>query len=544
LLNKQWDGRLEMVTDAVLHCATIAGLGWLMSRWLAKRYWILLWLPLALVLVLPFGWENSLAGFQSIFYFFLLLSLLTLWLLGTRPPGSAGWCCGATAAVLSLFTLASGFLAAAAVFGLVVLRVWRRPQCWKQHMPTLAICVSVILAGLLLKADVRHHHVFLAHSVGDFLAALGANLAWPWIVVPPFALLNLLPLGVLAWRYLWTSREDRPAQDLTLAIGLWTLLQAAAIAYARGADGKPPGWRYMDSTSFILIADCFSIALLLNDYPRPAGQSRLARSARHILLSGFILWGLASAAGLALLNLRAWQIDIPESQFYHRAQLQTARAFMATDDISILDRTPKPEIALYEGDPLAPQPLHQGQKLADMLHNPVVRSILPACARFPLEVRPDPDATHGFTPRGFRLARREPPTEVSWGSYSTQDPGATLTFESLPVPKSRLPYLEVSVAGDLGKHGLSLEFIDLVTHKRTLVKPMKTPGEKWLQCYVTAPAHEFKIVARDASQTGWFAFKAPCEVGRFSFWAVQILRIWSYFLCAGIVLFLLTLRLE
>ena len=123
LLNGQWDGQLQMVINAIIHCATLAGLGWLMSRWLEKRYWILLWLPLILALALPLGWENSLAGFQSQFYFLLVFSLLTLWLLGLHKPNSARWWCGAVAAVMSLFTLASGFLAAAAVFALVLFRV-------------------------------------------------------------------------------------------------------------------------------------------------------------------------------------------------------------------------------------------------------------------------------------------------------------------------------------------------------------------------------------------------------------------------------------
>ena len=86
LLNRQWDGQLQMVVNAIIHCATLAGLGWLMSRWLEKRYWILLWLPLCLALALPFGWENSLAGFQSQFYFLVVFSLLTLWLLGLHAP--------------------------------------------------------------------------------------------------------------------------------------------------------------------------------------------------------------------------------------------------------------------------------------------------------------------------------------------------------------------------------------------------------------------------------------------------------------------------
>ena len=123
LLNGQWDGQLQMVVNAIIHCTTLAGLGWLMSRWLERKYWILVWLPLVLVLALPFGWENSLAGFQSQFYFLLVFSLLTLWLLGLHSPGLARWWCGVATAVTALFTVASGFLAAAAVFALVVLRI-------------------------------------------------------------------------------------------------------------------------------------------------------------------------------------------------------------------------------------------------------------------------------------------------------------------------------------------------------------------------------------------------------------------------------------
>jgi hypothetical protein len=34
LLNHQWDNQLEMVANAIIHCATMAGLGWLLCRWL------------------------------------------------------------------------------------------------------------------------------------------------------------------------------------------------------------------------------------------------------------------------------------------------------------------------------------------------------------------------------------------------------------------------------------------------------------------------------------------------------------------------------
>jgi len=551
LLNRQWDGQLQMVVNAIIHCATLAGLGWLMSRWLDKRYWVLLWLPLVLALALPLGWENSLAGFQSQFYFLLLFSLLTLWLLGLHAPGSARWWCGAATAILALFTVASGFLAAAAVFALAVLRAAKRPKSWKGQVPTLTFCAAVIVSGLLLKADVKAHHVLQAHSVSEFLIALGNNLAWPWIVVPPFAVLNLLPLAALAWAYLTKPEADHPAEEMTLAIGLWAILQGAATAYARGADGRPPGWRYMDSSSFILTANCFSIAVLWSrhwaglatsgnsQFPIPRPIAWLLRSARPVLFAVFALWGVACAAGLSFLTLRAWQIDIPERHFYYRAQLQNARAFMVSDDIHLFDGKPNPQLPFSEVNPPPPLPRYKAEKLVNYLRDPRIREILPACVRQPLEVTANMEVTRGFVPNGFRLVRPEPTTEVSWGSCTAQGSAAVGRFESKPIRRSGLPYLEIPVAGFLSETSLALELIDLATGRRTQVTPSQVAGGKWLNCYVKAPEGEFKIAAQDASDTSWFAFKAPREVGRLSFWAVQILKAWEYVLFAGLSLLLL-----
>ena len=559
LLNRQWDGQLEMVCDAVIHCATLAGLGWLMCRRLARQQCLLAWLPLVLLLALPFGWENTLAGFQSIFYFFLLLSLLTLWLLGLHPPGSVGWWCGAAAAIMALFTLASGFMAAATVFALVLLRIWRRPEAWKQQAVTMAFCAAVVASGLLLKVDVPHHSPLQAHSVGEFLAAFGANLAWPWIVVPPFALLNLVPLGVLAYCYLRRG-EERPAAEMTLAIGLWTVLQAAATAYARGAEGRPPGWRYMDSTSLIVIANGFSLAILLSRrWPTPAASgilkfsvfnfqfsipcsiSRLVPLARPILLSIVICWGLVCIAGLALLSSRAWQIDIPERRLYHRAQLKHARAFLATDDVRVFEGKPRCQLLCYQGDPLAPTLRYEAEWTVEYLRNPLIRRILPACARLPLRMEPDLRATQGFVTNGVRPDWLTAQTLAAWSSWSAPGPAATGTFESLPIQKSRFPYLEIAVAGGLGEEGLSLELVDVTSGKRKEVRSRRFAVSEWQSCHVKAPAGEFKIVAQDASETGWLAFQPPRELGRLSLWAIQLLGAAEYLLFAGLGLLLLNL---
>ncbi len=551
LLNGQWDNQLQTVANAILHCGTMTGLGWLMCRWLEKRSWILLWLPLVLVLALPFGWENSLAGFQSQFYFLVLFSLLTLWLLGLQPSGSRLWWCGVAAAMMALFTVGSGFLAAVTVFALVVFRICRQPEGWKRQTLTLAVCAAVAAAGLLLKTDVLHHHLLQAHSAGEFLAALGANLAWPWIVVPSFAFLNLLPLALLAWRYFKKRDESSPAAEMTLAIGMWAVLQAAATAYARGADGRPPGWRYMDSTSFILVANCFSIAVLLSSYRfsrrslrddpfgnllsaiSPSG-SRLIRSARLFLLTVLSLWAVACIAGLALLSLRAWQIDIPERQLCFRAQLQLARAFMATDDPRVFDHEPRSYLLAYQGDPLAPPLRYEAEWTVEYLRNPTVRNLLPACVRLPLAVQADPAATHGFVTNAYRLAKRGPPTEAYWGSYTEDGVAAKSRFQSMSVTRSKLRFLEFRVAGDLGKPGLSLDLLDLTSGKTTSVKPPQAPGDHWQTYQVRAPHGDFKIIASDESDSGWFAFQAPREAGRLSWLAARLVSFGGSLFIAGV----------
>jgi hypothetical protein len=69
----------------------------------------------------------------------------------------------------------------------------------------------------------------------------------------------------------------------------------------------------------------------------------------------------------------------------------------------------------------------------------------------------------------------------------------------------------------------------------------KTGHPNWVTCYVRTPRGDFKIAARDASPTAWFAFKPPREMGRLSYWAIQFLASWKYLLLAGAALLLFNL---
>ncbi len=528
LLSRQWDNQVEMLANAIVYTVGIIGFGWVVARRIGSKYWPVISFPLLLSLILPFGWENTVGGFHSQVYFGVLFALLTIWLLGCQVPGTLKWWIGVLAAIASLCVPVSGIISSAAIFGLVTLKIFREPPLWRKNWPTLLVCLLLIGAGLKLRVDVPHHRVLMAHSGMQFLISLGQYLAWPWIVVPPFAIFNILPMMFLASFYLIKRKKPMPAEELVLGVGLWAVLQAVATAYARG--GQPyPQWRYMDCTCFLMIVNCYSFVLL--------AKNHLQENQRKLMWKGaYVLWVLATISGLAMLSLRAWQIDIPERQFYFRAQLQNARAYFATEDVRVLDGKPKPELPLYEGDPSLPQPVHQGGKLAQYAASPWVRRILPSCVREPVHMLPQ--SATGFVTNDLAPVRPRIPGEIFWSSFASKDSGMKRQFESFPLPKTKFPFLEFNVVGDMSKPGRSLSILDLSSGKQTLVVPVATDNNHWVRWRVKAPKGDFKIIARDDDSGAWFAFQAPTEVAWLPWASAKVESMGSWIFSFGAALYL------
>jgi len=217
----------------------------------------LVWVPVLLLLALPFGWENTLAGFQSGFYGCLAFSLAALWLLSVKEPWSAWWAVGVAAVFAALFTVASGVGASAAVFA--VNSVLALKDYGGKRTATALAAGGAMVLGLAMAVDVPENHRMQAQSVGEFTESLGACLAWPWVVLPVFALANLAPLAAVAAKW-W--RKPTPLGTFAVALGLWTCLQACAVAFMRGCGGAIPGWRYMDALGIIVLADGVAFAVI------------------------------------------------------------------------------------------------------------------------------------------------------------------------------------------------------------------------------------------------------------------------------------------
>ena len=164
---------------------------------------------------------------------------------------------------------------------------------------------------------------------------------------------------------------------------------------------------------------------------------------------------------------------------------------------------------------------------------------LPACIREPLKIVPDGNNDGTFVVNGFQLAKPDPVYEKSWGSFSAAGVRARGTFVSQPIKPDAMPYLEIPVAGDLGEAGLALDLVEVSTGKATPVKTSHAPGPQWVNLQVKTPPAEFKIVAHDDSETKWFAFKEPREMGWLSYWTMQMLHAWKCILVAGIICLLI-----
>jgi hypothetical protein len=515
-LNGQWDNILETTCNAMIHCAGVAGFGWVMASLMGKRSWLLIWPALVLALALPFAWENTLWGYQSQFYFLLIFSWLSIWLLGQNEPWSARWWLGMVTALAALFTVATGFLAAATVIALTALKAFKQRDCRRQ-VPTWGFCIAIILLGLLLKYSIGTDEVDKVHSAGQLLMALGKSLAWPWVILPWYAPLNLFPLLLLGWMCLRSPEPLKPRELLIFGMGIWAGLQGLAGAYARGNGGVGPVSRYMDSLSFISISGALAALLLVKDY-RPRFRNG------PLLYTTLACWILGCLGGLGWLTHWAWTEGIPDVSEERAAQTKASRAWVITGDPRVFLAQP----ADKRISPLA----------AWLMAKPEIRSILPASVREPLHLEPAQITSNVFVRNGWRLTTPDEVTETSWGSYSAQQAAAQGTFESQPVKRSALPYLEIAVAGDLGAEGLSLELVELNGGKVTEVRPDASPGGEWVNVYVKAPAGEFKVLARDESDTKWFAFKEPREMGRWSFWNLRFLAAWKYFVALGVVGFL------
>ena len=133
-VDKQWDPILQMVAQAPIHALAIVALVSITGTFMNGLGKACRATFAAGVGLLPFGWENTLWGFQSQFYFMMLFGIMVVWLCW-RHGFDPRWWLGALLAFASLFTMAGAvFSIIAGALVPVVRIILERGREWKRRV--------------------------------------------------------------------------------------------------------------------------------------------------------------------------------------------------------------------------------------------------------------------------------------------------------------------------------------------------------------------------------------------------------------------------
>jgi hypothetical protein len=485
LANRQWDPRLEMTVNALIH-AGLAGALVAFAAGLARGAWLAV--PATVVLgefMGPFAWENTLGGFQSQFYFLCWAALGHVWLCLTSEPLDRRWWAGYAVGILGLGTMASGFLAAAAVLAVLALGVARRRRMTRAEGWAAGLLGALCLAGVVLVHNVPAASVYRASSLGAWLrlsaAAFGRPIGW----YLPTAVCLQLPMAILA---IGLASGRRPGgRDLALlGLGIWCWMQMASLAYGRAQILGIP--RYGDLYAISLVANSVALVRLLDG--------------RRFSVAIASLWIVVFGVGLAGVSARALT-DLGGYRTLEAAKARRVRGYVATGDRALLMSAPPEEL-----------PYSSPWTLALMLSHPTIRQLLPKELRPPLALRESPESS-GFS---------GPP---EWAAA-----GGPARFVSRPLPEGRLPVIELAYLG-----GPAVAYLESGDGRGRPIR-LEGPAGGWHAAQLFAGSGPgVRVVVEVPPGGGAFAFRDPVEVGLCSWMAEGMLAraAWVLAIGAGLV---------
>lgn len=508
LANGVWNPLLQMVVNAALHVGTICLLAALLTRVVGRRFEATILAFVFLLFGCPFGWENTLVGFQSCFPFVLLFSIGSLWLVTTAAPFTARWWAGVGLSVCGFFSMASGALAPAALTAVGTLQALLGVRTTRRHLASLVFLGALFVLGVALTPDVPHHAVLKAKTLSQLLHAWTTILAWPVNVPLLGPLLRNAPAALLA---AFMLRTRPPAGDLRwFLLTLVILMGGQGLILAYGRATEPLTNRYLDLFAIDVLVNFACLVCVVEAWTAP----------RRLAAPAAVLWTVAVLASLGVVVHRHCRGGMEYRLRTARAQELHTRAYVRTGESHHLTDKPLHDV-----------PFYKPELLAQILDRPSVRSILPSNLGCPLpgELRDDqPSGTCTMNGHGPAVPVQPTPT---WGTYGPQG-AATTGLASIAFPAAHRGYrVEIPVAGLPQAEGISLE-IEQDGRRRPLVASGASEAA-WGLATVTVDGRPFTLHLTDSSPEAWLAVGSPVAVGRWDHAVRRLLGEWDLLVIAG-----------
>jgi len=518
-LDGMWNARGQMLVNAGLAATGLLLWPWALRRSLPPWGRVAACGAAVALGALPFSWDNTLWGFQSQFYLLVLLGGFHLTATWREDRLGPVWWLGLGAGLAALFTAASGFGSAAACAAVAGWRLLRERDGPARRFlwTTLAINAALVTAGALLLHTVPYHENFKAGSLAIWGDALLRFVAWPC----GSALLGLVvqaPLLIVGYA-LVVRRKPGPGEAALLAGIAWFAFQAAAIAWGRGGDPGGFAVRYRDLHLAGLVLNVLCLLRLL-----AAAPGRRAAWWRGALAAGWLAFVGSGLSG-DLASIHYWRA-IERREAMQEAQLQAMRAFLATGDRSVLDRSP--EVRALAGTV---------NNVVTMLTDPGVRAHLPPSIRLPLPGEPEPARSRGLASFAPPVEAGQPYRAAAW--RLTPTPAAPAVFVSQPLPAALLPVLRLRIHGRLGPGAATLRLVAANGEITTPLTAAADSGDRWKTVNLLYPPGGGRLVVEVPAGAAPFEFTTPFDLGLFTYYAEKVLRAGATVGGTGLFLFLL-----
>ncbi len=488
ILNKNWNPLLQMVVNACLHIAAIMFVISLLVRVIGRNYLPALFGFSLLLFSIPYAWENTLAGFQSQFYFVFLFGIASLWLTVTHGPLSKKWWWGIVCAVFAFLSLASGIFALAASAVINGIFYFAGLRKTRKQLICIIVLIALTAVEFFLTPTLPYHEPLKAASFTQFYHALAGTLGWPISSNLIAVLARNLPALILT---VILIRKRPPLADsrwFLLALIVWSVGQSVSIADGRAVGNLSS--RYLDLFAIGILVNfaCF-ISLVQSNPPKRAKW----------LAAGVSIW-----VALIFISLGSFAKNYvwKDLDFKHSCSLQeemNTRNYLATGDFGYLKD--KPFLYIPYPDP---------QRLAQFLNWPEIRKILPDNIRPPLSpVSIESKPVDAFIGNGYFYTTPKR-TDTTLGSHNAQGDKGTgqllMKFEAVNRGEIELP-----VAGYPLGAGMKIEIEQNGKSSRVIIE--SDPKESWGIGRAKVERGAFTVRVTDSSLKYWAAVSIPTLKG-------------------------------
>jgi hypothetical protein len=266
----RWDTIAIMMVNAVIHTAAIVLIARVLSEKTSRNTALAIIASTAILLAVPFGWENSIWSLQTMWYFLLLFSFLALLLLCGSSPFSSRWWLGIALSVCAYFSMSSAVATPMAAAAITLLHMYTRGRRGMREY--LVLLSYLALAGVMIFYVPRLNPteagglwtkaVILFNGIVRY-----ASWPLPWSFFSALALNT--PALVLGARMIARRPAVGDARWKILALIFWIWIAIAMIAFGR-PTGDGGSSRYQD---ILLVGIAINFGLVLravSDVPTPS----------------------------------------------------------------------------------------------------------------------------------------------------------------------------------------------------------------------------------------------------------------------------------